>query len=322
MGRFLQTDPMGYQDSLNLYQGFNMNPYNFTDPWGLSLKLSGSEMQQFDYNLTNILIDLYRENYDAETADLLIDFAIHTATLENKVWAFNRLTGLDLEMPEKLGVLGKIFGAAKSYANFSEKVGAKVKQWLGADEAQERIDSAEDHWLVQEGVTLPGQLTIGDQLNLAFAEGAADIAEFSTEELQWAIVAGVSSKVLEKAVNIRRIKKIKGRHPIWSKKYAGKHVPMEDLPLKIRQKYPNSVYFTGSGFPDFAPYAKVKVKIKYTGNRAKDFDLANKAAGFKRTPRGWTWHHHHDAETMLLVPTDLHDAIRHTGGIATSKTPY
>jgi hypothetical protein len=35
MGRFLQTDPMGYQDSLNLYQAFNMNPVNFTDPLGL-----------------------------------------------------------------------------------------------------------------------------------------------------------------------------------------------------------------------------------------------------------------------------------------------
>jgi RHS repeat-associated protein len=35
MGRFLQTDPMGYQDSMNLYQGFNMNPLNFLDPWGL-----------------------------------------------------------------------------------------------------------------------------------------------------------------------------------------------------------------------------------------------------------------------------------------------
>jgi hypothetical protein len=34
MGRFLQTDPMGYQDSLNLYQAFNMNPANFIDPMG------------------------------------------------------------------------------------------------------------------------------------------------------------------------------------------------------------------------------------------------------------------------------------------------
>ncbi|MFC2140938.1 RHS repeat-associated core domain-containing protein [Acidobacteriota bacterium] len=35
MGRFLQTDPMGYKDSMNLYQGFNMNPINFNDPYGL-----------------------------------------------------------------------------------------------------------------------------------------------------------------------------------------------------------------------------------------------------------------------------------------------
>jgi len=26
---------MGYEDSMNLYQAFNMNPINFTDPWGL-----------------------------------------------------------------------------------------------------------------------------------------------------------------------------------------------------------------------------------------------------------------------------------------------
>ena len=35
MGRFLSVDPMGYQDSMNLYQAFNQNPINFIDPWGL-----------------------------------------------------------------------------------------------------------------------------------------------------------------------------------------------------------------------------------------------------------------------------------------------
>ena len=34
MGRFLSVDPMGYKDSMNLYQAFNMNPVNFTDPFG------------------------------------------------------------------------------------------------------------------------------------------------------------------------------------------------------------------------------------------------------------------------------------------------
>ena len=35
-GRFLSTDPMGYQDSMNLYQAFNMNGVNFLDPMGLT----------------------------------------------------------------------------------------------------------------------------------------------------------------------------------------------------------------------------------------------------------------------------------------------
>jgi len=34
MGRFLSTDPLGYKDSMNLYQAFNNNPVNFTDPMG------------------------------------------------------------------------------------------------------------------------------------------------------------------------------------------------------------------------------------------------------------------------------------------------
>ena len=35
IGRFLQTDPIGYKDSMNLYQAMNMNPWSFVDPWGL-----------------------------------------------------------------------------------------------------------------------------------------------------------------------------------------------------------------------------------------------------------------------------------------------
>jgi hypothetical protein len=33
----LQTDPTGYSDSMNLYQGFNQNPVNFVDPMGTEL---------------------------------------------------------------------------------------------------------------------------------------------------------------------------------------------------------------------------------------------------------------------------------------------
>jgi RHS repeat-associated protein len=214
MGRFLQTDPMGYADSMNLYQGFNMNPYNFVDPLGLSIKLSGAEMVTFESNLTDALIELYRANYDTETADQLIDFALYHATIENKVWAFNELTGLNLETPERLSIFDKIFGTAKSFTNLSKQVGKKVENWLGAEEAQEAIENAKDHWLVQEGVAMPGHLTIGAQLNLAFAKGAGSIAEFTTEELQWGIAAGVFGKIkhIDELTDARRARKYSRRN--------------------------------------------------------------------------------------------------------------
>ncbi len=43
MGRFLQTDPLGYKDSMNLYQGFNMNGANYSDPLGESINYLSSQ---------------------------------------------------------------------------------------------------------------------------------------------------------------------------------------------------------------------------------------------------------------------------------------
>jgi len=47
-GRFLSTDPMGYQDSMNLYQAFNMNGVNFLDPMGEVVRLSPVPRQKSD----------------------------------------------------------------------------------------------------------------------------------------------------------------------------------------------------------------------------------------------------------------------------------
>lgn len=93
---------------------------------------------------------------------------------------------------------------------------------------------------------------------------------------------------------------------------------MGDLPTEIAKKYPNSVHFSGAGYPDFAPYAVKKVRIDLTGNRDRDFKLANQSSGYKRTPDNFTWHHHQESGLMQLIPSDLHDAVRHTGGVATS----
>ncbi|MDR0183573.1 RHS repeat-associated core domain-containing protein [Lysobacter arvi] len=47
LGRFLQTDPIGYKDDLNPYAYVKNNPINYTDPSGLSgvdSKWSGARM--------------------------------------------------------------------------------------------------------------------------------------------------------------------------------------------------------------------------------------------------------------------------------------
>jgi hypothetical protein len=66
------------------------------------------------------------------------------------------------------------------------------------------------------------------------------------------------------------------------------------------------------------PNGQKKVRIAYAGRKA-DAAVANKAAKLEETPRGYTWHHNEDMETMSLVPSDLHDAVEHSGGTAEYK---
>ncbi|WP_455717075.1 HNH endonuclease signature motif containing protein [Anaerosporobacter sp.] len=61
------------------------------------------------------------------------------------------------------------------------------------------------------------------------------------------------------------------------------------------------------------------INKKYAGKTYEmNGDLATKypngVAGYTSTPTGYTWHHVEDSRTMTLVPSDLHGAVRHTGG--------
>jgi filamentous hemagglutinin len=53
-----------------------------------------------------------------------------------------------------------------------------------------------------------------------------------------------------------------------------------------------------------------------TGNYARDAAAANRARGLSATPEGYVWHHVEDGETLILIPRDIHNAVRHTGGSA------
>ncbi|KAB2877504.1 HNH endonuclease [bacterium] len=87
---------------------------------------------------------------------------------------------------------------------------------------------------------------------------------------------------------------------------AGKNHPVTGVP------------FDESGFPVFDDYlykgGPNDVMIEPTGNDYFDFKAANEAAGYSRTPKGYTWHHHQNTGRMQLVDSKIHRLTGHTGG--------
>jgi len=112
--------------------------------------------------------------------------------------------------------------------------------------------------------------------------------------------------------------KINGRLPI-NYNNAGKvlnfSLKNKAKESQLIKKYGKGIKITNRGFPDFSKWSKKNVRIKLTGNRKKDSRAANNSSGAS-DGNGWTWHHNEDIGLMELIPSDLHGAIRHTGGYA------
>lgn len=89
----------------------------------------------------------------------------------------------------------------------------------------------------------------------------------------------------------------------------------------------SEVQYTEAGYPDFAPFVyekngvKAEVDIYLNKTRGRDETLAKERyrEAIKDPewdePDGYTWHHSESVGRMYLVPTAIHEAFRHTGGI-------
>jgi len=78
-----------------------------------------------------------------------------------------------------------------------------------------------------------------------------------------------------------------------------------------------TVPFKRGGFADFSQWlfqgGKNRVEIVLSGDSAAHIRAANKAANYATTPDNHTWHHLEELGTMILVRTDVHRAVSHTG---------
>ena len=78
-----------------------------------------------------------------------------------------------------------------------------------------------------------------------------------------------------------------------------------------------------NGYPDFQREGYVKATYNTNGfdlsNHNADINLARNNTGLGGKGSGFTWHHSTDGKTLELVPRDIHELFRHTGGFALAR---
>ena len=111
------------------------------------------------------------------------------------------------------------------------------------------------------------------------------------------------------------LKKYKENNTIRNSKYAGgTMVPAGENADYILDRY-GQIQMSTYGFPIFDEHAIARVVIDDLKGDATDIDRANMLHhGTKDGIPGYTWHHLEDGKTLILIPTELHEAYRHTGG--------
>nr|NIO87016.1 hypothetical protein [Candidatus Aminicenantes bacterium]NIQ72855.1 hypothetical protein [Candidatus Aminicenantes bacterium]NIT28877.1 hypothetical protein [Candidatus Aminicenantes bacterium] len=206
MGRFLQTDPMGYADSMNLYQGFNMNPVNFTDPFGLETR----------QELYDNILDYYMEQASSyfpgeddyqkrkEYFLSLIEEAKVTGMNEKQLQEhYYKLIGekVEIEKEESFILLKKIWAAIKKGYNHLPGKAKEGGKRLWTKHLDERKEVEEEYKPVYG--FLDERYKAGCEY---VGETTGDIAESITEEVQLTVAVGVTAKGLEKAGNLKKVK--------------------------------------------------------------------------------------------------------------------
>ncbi|WP_345817670.1 HNH endonuclease (plasmid) [Paraburkholderia sp. PREW-6R] len=211
--------------------------------------------------------------------------------------------------------------AARGTTFYQDAAGQYVEQWAVPAGAEDTARSIVDNAKYNYGPSYADVTNdnLGQLMSTYIGKYGADSSNFQGPG-EAAAGLGLAGSLLKQDTSAADgIVLVNGRVPINSK-YAGQLYPSDGLSPELQAKYPNGVQFTPQGFPNFSPYAKAEVEVDgLTGNYGTDAAMANQAVGLPSTPQGYVWHHVEDGNTMQLIPQDLHNAVRHTGGAAVIK---
>lgn len=251
------------------------------------------------------------QGFEIETSDVLwavVDGAGVLATFG--VASVATKGGIAMAKTAAKGVKG-VATAAKS-AKFGEAAGKAMNMGrrLGAQFNKTSLEMVKAPGQTMRREILSAKEKISYALNHSPAQTLREMG-------RQAVAEGRQIENVIRGKNVNRLDKIYGLDPKKQPniKMKGKAVPFRDP--ELAKSHP-----AGIKDGNFYAYSQKTVKIPYTGERAKDFALADKAAGINQAYRKehqLTWHHAPDGRTMHLVDSNLHKNVAHAGGFGLHK---
>ena len=317
-GSFISCDPYGHDGDASLYAFCGGDPINYFDPDGRLGKKNDSYLSTFlgDISFGNggTSIDTGGMHFflpDGEGFDPLADYR---GLIDPKEMAQDALYNKSAIRDAWGAVRHPDFRSGWGFAQFG--VGAIS---LGAN-------------TIDAGVNvIPVVGTVKGLIETGVKAGVKQIGKVFVKEVAEE-TAKVGAKDVGKELAETGIKEIGGGRlpslegnipdaPKWLEK-QGAVSYHADGTMTYTLKDGTSVKYGATGYPDFSPYlyrgteGASEARITLTGNRAADEAAANAAAGFKSTPRGYTWHHSEDVGLMQLVERRVHQRFSHSGGFS------